>query len=108
MARARQIVALLFASILSLAATSPSARMSEADKKGAARAAYGEGVQLQDQGKPSEALAKFETAQKMYDAPTHQLHIAECQALLGKLVEASESYETLQRRSLPSGSPEAF
>jgi len=82
--------------------------MSEADKKAAARAAYGEGVQLQDQGKPAEALVKFETAQKMYDAPTHQLHIAECQALLGKLVESSETYETLQRLSLPAGSPEAF
>ena len=82
--------------------------MSEGEKKAAARAAYTEGVQLQDQGKPSEALAKFETAQKLFDAPTHLLHIAECQALTGKLVEAAETYELLIRKQLPTGSPEVF
>jgi hypothetical protein len=84
------------------------AQMSEGERKAAARAAYTEGVDFQDKGKPAEALAKFEQAQKLFDAPTHLLHIGECLALTGKLVEASETYETLARKTLPAGSPDAF
>ena len=84
------------------------AQMSEGEKKAAARAAYIEGVALQDKGNPAEALARFEAAQKLFDAPTHLLHIAECQALTGKLVEASETYETLARKPLGKDAPEAF
>jgi hypothetical protein len=84
------------------------AQMSEGERKAAARAAYAEGVELQDKGKPTEALSRFEAAQKLYDAPTHLLRIAECQTVTGKLVEASETYETLSRKTLPAGSPEAF
>jgi hypothetical protein len=85
-----------------------SAQMSEGEKKAAARAAYTEGIDLQDKGKPAEALARFEAAQALFDAPTHLLHVAECQALTGKLVEASETYELLVRKQLPAGSPAAF
>jgi hypothetical protein len=84
------------------------AQMSEGEKKAAARAAYTEGVSLQDKGNPAEALARFEAAQKLFDAPTHLLHIAECQALTGKLVEASETYETLIRKPLGKDAPDAF
>ncbi len=84
------------------------AQMSETDRKAAARAAYMEGVALQDAGKPGEALVKFEAAQKVFDAPTHLLRIAECQAQIGKLVEAQETYETLIRKPLGSNPPEAF
>jgi hypothetical protein len=83
-------------------------QMSEGEKKAAARAAYSEGIDLQDKGKPAEALARFEAAQALFDAPTHLLHVAECQALTGKLVEASETYELLVRKQLPAGSPPAF
>ena len=83
-------------------------QLSEGEKKAAARAAYTEGVELQDKGKPAEALTRFEAAQKLFDAPTHLLHLAECQAMTGKLVEASETYETLIRKTLPPGSPEVF
>lgn len=89
-------------------ATPARAQISETERKAAARAAYQEGVQLQDQGRYAEALSRFEAAQKLFDAPTHLLHIAETQALTGKLVESSETYETLIRRQLPPGSPEAF
>lgn len=84
------------------------AQMSDTERKSAARAAYTEGVKLQDDGKYAEALVRFEAAQKFFDAPTHLLHIAECQALTGRLVEASETYEALTRKSLPAGSPDAF
>jgi len=88
--------------------TTAHAQMSDTEKKAAARAAYQEGVKLQDEGKFEEALKRFDSAEKLYDAPTHLLHIAECQALTGRLVEASETYETLARKTLPAGSPEAF
>jgi hypothetical protein len=96
------LVALLFVT------TRAHAQMSETEKKAAARAAYQEGVKLQDDGKYADALARFESAQKLFDAPTHLLHIAECQALTGRLVESSETYETLARKTLPAGSPDAF
>lgn len=97
----------LFA-FISFTASLAGAQMSEGEKKAAARAAYMEGVTLQDKGNPAEALARFEAAQKLFDAPTHLLHIAECQALTGKLVEASETYETLSRKPLGKDSPEVF
>jgi hypothetical protein len=100
----------VIATLLFLTSLTPRAhaQMSDTEKKAAARAAYQEGVKLQDDGKPAEALPRFESAQKLYDAPTHLLHIAECQALTGRLVEASETYELLARKTLPAGSPEAF
>src|SRR5262245_26437920 len=92
-----------------LAPATARAQMSEGERKAAARAAYAEGVDLQDnKGKPAEALTRFEAAQKLFDAPTHLRHSAECQVLTGKLVEASETYETLSRKTLPAGSPDAF
>jgi hypothetical protein len=93
---------------LLLVATRAHAQMSETEKKAAARAAYQEGVKLQDDGKYADALTRFESAEKLFDAPTHLLHIAECQALTGRLVESSETYETLARKTLPAGSPDAF
>lgn len=86
----------------------PEPAVPDADRKPAARAAYTEGVRLQEEKKYAEALVRFETAQKFFDAPTHLLHIAECQVALGRLVEASESYEVLARKTLPAGSPDAF
>lgn len=94
--------------VLGLAARPARAQMSDTERKSAARAAYTEGVKLQDDGKYAEALVRFEAAQKFFDAPTHLLHIAECQALTGRLVEASETYEALTRKSMPAGSPDAF
>lgn len=88
-------------------ATGPSPQMTESERKATARAAFLEGTRLQEKN-PAEALARFQTAQKLYDAPTHQLHIAQTQAATGRLVEAAETYETLTRRALPAGSPEVF
>src|SRR4051812_27362394 len=95
-------------SALFFVTSSAHAQMSETEKKAAARAAYQEGVKLQDDGKFADALARFESAEKLFDAPTHLLHIAECQALTGRLVEASETYETLTHKTLPPGAPDAF
>jgi hypothetical protein len=86
----------------------PPPDMSESERKATARAAYLEGVKLQEAGSCPEALSRFEAAQKFYSAPTHLLHLGQCQAATGKLVEASESYESLVRTPLTKDSPEAF
>lgn len=88
--------------------SSPPIEMSESERKATARAAYLEGVKLQDGGNCPEALARFEVAQKFFPAATHLLHLGQCQAATGKLVEASETYETLVRIPLTKDSPDAF
>lgn len=82
--------------------------MSESERKATARAAYLEGVKLQESGACVEALHRFEVAQKLFDAPTHLLHMGQCQAATGKLVEAAETYEELARKTLPADAPEVF
>jgi len=89
-------------------APAPTVDMSESERKATARAAYLEGVKLHEGGNCPEALPRYEAAQKLFDAPTHLLHIGQCQAATGKLVEAAETYETLARRTLPKDAPEVF
>ena len=77
------------------APTAPAVDMSESERKATA-------------GNCAEALPRFEAAQKLFDAPTHLLHIGQCQAASGKLVEAAETYETLSRKALAKDAPEVF
>jgi hypothetical protein len=86
----------------------PTVTISESERKAAARAAFQEGMELQGQKSYAEALARFQYAERVFDAPTHHLHIAQCLVMTGKLVEAQESYETLTHRELPPGSPAPF
>jgi hypothetical protein len=81
--------------------------VSDADRA-AARELFVAGVGAQQAGRFAEALDKFERAQSVFQAPTHLLHIAECEAALGKLVESAETYRTLARTQLPQGAPNAF
>ena len=83
-------------------------QMSEPERKAAARAAYTEGAQLQTAHDCAHALPRFEAAQRLFDAPTNVLHIAQCQAELGMLIEAQESYLTLSHVALPPQAPPAF
>jgi hypothetical protein len=94
--------------VASTRTASAQAQLSEAERKAAARSLFTQGVKAQEAGHPEEALALFEKAQKLYDAPTHLLHIAQCQVLTGKLVEAAETYETLKRVTLGPNPPEVF
>lgn len=98
-----------FAPLASLPAfaQAPQTGVSDADRA-AARDLYFQGAQLQQQGKFDQALDKFQRAQSVLSAPTHLLHIAECQAALGRLVEAAETYRTLQRTNLGPTPPAAF
>jgi hypothetical protein len=76
--------------------------------RAAARELFVAGVKLQEAGNFADALDRFDRAQAVFSAPTHLLHIAECEAALGKLVESAETYRTLTRTPLPTGSPPAF
>jgi hypothetical protein len=82
--------------------------MSESERKAIARAAYQEGLGLQEGGKCPEAITKFDVAQKFFPAPTHMLHLAQCQATTEKLVDAAEHYETLSRTPVTKDMPDAF
>jgi hypothetical protein len=82
--------------------------MSDSERKASARAAYQEGMDLQAQKSWPEALARFQYAQRLLDAPTHLLHIAQCLVMAGKLVEAQETYETLTHHELTADAPEPF
>jgi tetratricopeptide (TPR) repeat protein len=88
--------------------TQPPIEMSDSERRAAARAAFIEGVELQDKGECPAAMQRFETAQRLFDAPTHLLHLAECQAATGKLVEARETYTTLDLLKLQPDAPDAF
>lgn len=82
--------------------------MSESERKAAARAAFAEGVELQDKKEWGQALKRFEQAQALFDAPTHLQHIAECQSGQGLLADSLETYEVLARVNLPPDAPAAF
>jgi hypothetical protein len=86
----------------------PASTMSESERKASARAAYQEGMELQAQKAWPDALSRFQYAQRLLDAPTHLLHIAQCQVATGKLVEAQETYETLTHHELTADAPEPF
>jgi PEGA domain len=90
------------------APSSPPVDMSESERKATARAAYLEGIKLQENGNCAEALPRLEAAQKLFSAPTHLLHIGQCQSATGKLVEAAETYESLVRTMLTKDSPDVF
>jgi hypothetical protein len=83
------------------------AQISDPDRA-AARDLFFEGVKLQNEGKFPEALDRFSRAQRIFSAPTHLLHVAECQVATGLLVEGAETYRTLVRTPLPPNSPPAF
>jgi hypothetical protein len=80
----------------------------DAADKGTARNLALEGMKLYQEGKPAEALKKLQAAQSLFDAPVHLLYIARCQADLGMLVEAAETYRVLGRVQLAADASEAF
>jgi hypothetical protein len=98
---------LLILALVVASATAQAQGISDADRA-AARELYVQGVELQQAGRFTEALDRFNRAQAVFSAPTHLLHIAECEASLGKLVESAETYRTLVRTPLPAGAPQAF
>jgi len=89
--------------------TAPLAPMEITDSdRSAARDLYNTGVALQRQGKPGDALDKFQRSVAVLRAPTTQLHIAQCKVALTHVVEGAEDYRAIMNTPLPSNSPPAF
>jgi hypothetical protein len=84
-----------------------SAQASDADRA-AARELFNKGVELQNQQKFTEALDHFERSQKVVNAPTIYLHVGQCQAALGRLVEATEAFRQAVNFQLPANPPAPF
>lgn len=82
--------------------------MSDSERRASARAAYQEGVELQAQKSWGPAIEKLSAAQRFFDAPPHLVHLAQCYAASGKLVEAYETYETLAHRPPAKDAPPQF
>lgn len=80
----------------------------QAANKATARTAATEGIKLFREQRFAEALDKMQRAQALYDAPVHVLYIARCQAELGQLILAAESYRNLSKTQLPADAPDAF
>src|ERR1700743_1878747 len=87
---------------------SPGARAQSAADKATAREAATEGIGLYRAGKYAQALDRLKRAQALYDAPVHLLYIARAEEKLGQLVEAPETYRSLDRYTLPAGAPAAW
>lgn len=103
----RRIIGATLAAALLASPRIALAQVSEADRQ-AARDLFQTGYQLQQAGNYAEALDKFKRAQAVFSAPTNLLHIAECEAQLGLLVESAETYRGLIGMPLPTGAPAAF
>lgn len=80
---------------------------SDADRA-AARELFNKGVELQNQQKFADALDHFERSQKVVNAPTIYLHVGQCQAALGHLVEATEAFRQAVNFQLPANPPAPF
>jgi hypothetical protein len=80
---------------------------SDADRA-AARELFNKGVELQNQQKFADALDHFERSQKVVNAPTIYLHVGQCQAALGHLVEATEAFRQAVNFQLPPNPPAPF
>ncbi|HSQ63658.1 MAG TPA: PEGA domain-containing protein, partial [Polyangiaceae bacterium] len=81
--------------------------VSDADRN-TARDLYKEGWALQQAGKYTDALDKYQRSIAVYSAPTTAFRIAQCKAALGQLVEAAEELRAVRDVQLPANAPEAF
>lgn len=59
-------------------------------------------------GRCDKAIPLWAEADRAYHAATIELRIAHCQALLGHVVEATATLETMTSTKLPANAPEAF
>lgn len=98
----------LFISLVTLVGGSALGQPVSDEMRQAARKLYFEGAKLQDEGRFADALDRFSRAQRLVQAPTHLVRMAQCQAMLHKLVEAAETYRQVMNSRLPDNAPPAF
>lgn len=101
--RARWTVALALLGAVAMAA--PSAR---ADDKDEARRAAQAGSEAFRAGHHDEALTRFEEAERLVHAPTHQLMMARSQRALGHWTEALRLYAAAAAEATDASTPPAF
>jgi hypothetical protein len=73
-----------------------------------ARQLGNEGIELAQKGDCEGALVKLDRAEAIHHAPTLLVRIGECQAKIGRLVDALSSFDRVVREKLPEASPRAF
>ncbi len=89
---------------LSLASVATGAARAETDSAlEAARAAFGEGIELEKAGDFEGALAKFEETLSVKATPQVRFHVALCHEKLGRFVEAIEGYELAAKQAESEG-----
>jgi hypothetical protein len=59
-------------------------------------------------GRCDRAVPLWKEADKAFSAPSIELRIAHCQALLGHVVDAAQTLDAIARKQLPADAPEAF
>jgi hypothetical protein len=93
---------------LSLSSAQVIVHAQTSEDRAAARGLAEEGAKLLASGNASDALDRFERAEKLLHAPPHLLYAARAQVKLGRLVAAKETYLQLTREVLAPGASKAF
>ena len=78
------------------------------DARAAARALAEKGDSEFATGRCDRAIPLWREADKAFAAPSIELRIAHCQALIGHVVDAAETLDGIARRQLPPDAPDAF
>jgi hypothetical protein len=79
-----------------------------AEQLDAARALATAGLALYESRQYADALERFRGAERIHQAPPHQLYIARCLRELGRVVEARDAYRTLSHLVLAADAPSVF
>jgi hypothetical protein len=89
-------------------ASSAGAQTPSPEDIASARAMGTEGVRLAESGNCAAAIAKLESAEKLYHAPTTLERLGECHVNLGHLVAGTEILNRVVRETLSPNAPAAF
>lgn len=89
-------------------ALEPCAWAESADDRNVARSFAEKGFELFEQGEAEKAIQSFQKAEQRVHSPVHLLYIARAQAVLGKLLEAIQTYEKILKEKLPPDAPPPF
>ena len=78
------------------------------DARANARALAEKGDSAFATGRCDRAIPLWKEADAAFTAPSIELRIAHCQALIGRVVDAANTLQTIAQRPLPPDAPEAF
>ncbi|MEO8877385.1 MAG: hypothetical protein ABI461_17455 [Polyangiaceae bacterium] len=78
------------------------------DARANARALAEKGDSAFATGRCDRAIPLWKDADKAFAAPSIELRIAHCQALIGHVVDAAQTLDGIARRALPADAPDAF